>query len=59
MSPKINDGDKIVVDILKNPENANIVVVSDDNNHLICKEFHKESDAIRLISINPDKESYL
>lgn len=53
MSPRIQDGDIIVVDEEAGWEDGDIVLVTVNGNEGTCKRIQKYADSISLISLNP------
>lgn len=53
MSPRIQDGDIIVVDEEAGWEDGDIVLVTINGNEGTCKRVQKYADSISLISLNP------
>ena len=53
MSPRIQDGDIIIVDQETDFEDGDIVLVTVNGNDGTCKRFKKYSDSIALLSLNP------
>ncbi|HEY9574122.1 MAG TPA: XRE family transcriptional regulator [Lachnospiraceae bacterium] len=56
MTPKISDGDIIVVDQESSWENNDIVVVTINEHDAVCKRIRKYAEGIQLISLNPSYE---
>lgn len=53
MSPRIQDGDIIIVDEESDWEDGDIVLVTINGNEGTCKRVQKYADSISLISLNP------
>lgn len=53
MSPRIQDGDIIIVDQESDWEDGDIVLVTVNGNEGTCKRIQKYADSISLISLNP------
>ena len=56
MSPRIQNGDIIIVDQEADFEDGDIVLVTVNGNDGTCKRFKKYSDSIALLSLNPSYE---
>jgi len=53
MTPRILEGDIIIVRIQPDAETGDIVVVQIENEHATCKKLMKYREGISLISFNP------
>lgn len=57
MSPKIEDGDIVIVEQADSADNDNIVIALVENNEFaVCKRLKYYTDSIALVSLNPDYE---
>lgn len=56
MSPRIQNGDVVIVRIQSDAESGDIVIAKVNGDDACCKKLQKHDDGISLISFNPDYE---
>lgn len=56
MSPRIQNGDVVIVRIQPDAESGDIVIAKVNGDDACCKKLQKHDDGISLVSLNPDYE---
>lgn len=56
MSPRIQNGDVVIVRLQPDAESGDIVIAKVNGDDACCKRLQKHDDGISLISLNPDYE---